>query len=125
MKGFVIILILFFSLGLVLQTNSRREMADLVLLNGTVWTVNPDQPWAAAVALKGDLVLPGFIDSHAHFLDGGFSLLSIRLRDAESREKFITRIDDKAKEIENGVGILDGNWDHQSFDPPELPRKNS
>ncbi len=125
-------------------------MADLVLLNGTVWTVNPDQPWAEAVALKGDkileassseerkgmigdntqvidlkgdLVLPGFIDSHTHFLDGGFSLLSIRLRGAESREEFITRIDDKAKEIEKGVWILDGNWDHQSFDPPELPRK--
>ncbi len=150
MKGFIIILMLFFSLGLVSQTNSRSEMADLVLLNGTVWTVNPDQPWAEAVALKGDkileassseeikgmigdntqvidlkgdLVLPGFIDSHTHFLDGGFSLLSIRLRDAESREEFITRIDDKAKEIKRGVWILDGDWDHQSFDPPELPRK--
>jgi len=150
MKGFVIILILFFSLALVLQTNSRSEMADLVLLNGTVWTVNPDQPWAEAVALKrdkileassseeikrmigdntqvidlkGDLVLPGFIDSHTHFLDGGFSLLGIRLRDAESRDEFISRIDDKSKEIEKGAWILDGNWDHQSFDPPELPRK--
>lgn len=150
MKRFVIILILFFSLALVSQTNSRREMADLVLLNGTVWTVNPDQPWAEAVALKGDkileagsseeikgmigdntqvidlkgdLVLPGFIDSHTHFLNGGFSLLSIRLRDAESREEFITRIGDKAKEIEKEVWILDGDWDHQSFDPPELPRK--
>jgi len=150
MKRFVIILILFFPLAFVLQTDSRREMADLVLLNGTVWTVNPDQPWAEAVALKGDkileansseeikgmigdntqvidlkgdLVLPGFIDSHTHFLDGGFSLLSIRLRDAESREEFITRIDDKAKEIKKGVWILDGDWDHQSFDPPELPRK--
>ncbi len=125
-------------------------MADLVLLNGTVWTVNPGQPWAEAVAvkgdkileagssekikrmigdntqvidLKGDLVLPGFIDSHTHFLHGGFSLLSIRLRDAESREEFITRIDDKAKEIGKGVWILNGDWDHQSFDPPELPRK--
>ena len=150
MKEFVIILILFFSLALVSQTDSRREMADLVLLNGTVWTVNPDQPWVEAVALKGDkiieasssedikkmigdntqvidlkgdLVLPGFIDSHTHFLHGGFSLLSIRLRDAESREEFITRIDDKAKEIGKGVWILDGDWDHQSFDPPELPRK--
>ncbi len=57
MKGFVIILILFFSLAYVWQTNSRREMADLVLHNGTVWTVNPDQPWAEAVVLKGDKIL--------------------------------------------------------------------
>jgi len=126
-------------------------MADLVLLNGTVWTVNPSQPWAEAVAvkgdrildvgsshsirklasvrteiidLKGDLVLPGFIDSHTHFLDGGFSLLSIRLREAESREAFIARIRDKAKELERGEWILNGNWDHQSFSPPELPHRD-
>jgi len=150
MKGFAIISILFFSLALTWQTNPRREVADLVLLNCAVWTVNPAQPWAEAVAikedkileagssqeikrmigdstqvidLKGDMVLPGFIDSHTHFLDGGFSLLGIRLRDAESREELITKIADKAKKIEKGVWILDGDWDHQSFDPPELPRK--
>ena len=150
MKGFVIISMLFFSLALALQTNSRREMADFVLLNGTVWTANPDQPWAEAVALKGDkileagssqeikgvigdntqvidlngdLVLPGFIDSHTHFLDGGFSLLSVRLKDAGSREEFIARIEDGVREIGKGAWILKGNWDHQSFDPPELPGK--
>jgi predicted amidohydrolase YtcJ len=150
MKGFVIISILFFSLALTLETNSRREMADVVLFNCSVWTANPDQPWAEAVALKGDkileagssqeikgmiggntqvidlkgdLVLPGFIDSHTHFLDGGFSLLSVRLKDAESREGFIARIEDRAKEIGKGAWILEGDWDHQSFDPPELPKK--
>ncbi len=150
MKGFVIMSILFFSLASTFQTSSRKEMADLVLLNGTIWTANPDQPWAEAVAIKGDiiletsssreikrmigdytqvidlkggLVLPGFIDSHTHFLDGGFSLLSVRLKDAKSREEFIDRIGDRAKEIGKGVWILEGDWDHQSFDPPELPRK--
>ena len=28
------------------------EMADLALLNGVVWTVNPEQPKAEAVAIK-------------------------------------------------------------------------
>ena len=125
-------------------------MADLVLLNGSVWTVDPDQPWAEAVAVKedkiqevgstseirkvvgnetkvidlnGDLVLPGFIDSHTHFLDGGFSLLSIDLRDVKSKEEFVARIKRRAGDLEKGEWILNGNWDHQSFDPPELPRK--
>ncbi|NIM59189.1 MAG: amidohydrolase family protein [Candidatus Aminicenantes bacterium] len=150
MKGLAFISILFFSLALAWQTNLKREVADLVLLNGAIWTVNSAQPWAEAVAikggkileagssqeiskmigdstqvvdLKGDLVLPGFIDSHTHFLDGGFSLLSVRLKDAGSREEFIRRIEDRAKEIGKGAWILEGDWDHQSFDPPELPRK--
>jgi len=112
--------------------------------------MDPDQPWAEAVAvkgekileanssevikkmigdntqiidLKGNLVLPGFIDSHTHFLEGGFSLLSIRLRDVKSREEFVVRIGDRAKEIGKGAWVLNGDWDHQSFNPPELPRK--
>ncbi len=136
----------------ILSCSSRigKEVADIVLLNASVWTVNPGQPWAEAVAIKGetflevgsteeiqkrvgknthiidldkDLVLPGFIDSHTHFLDGGFSLLSIRLRDVKSREEFIARLKEKAEAMEKGEWILNGNWDHQSFNPPELPRK--
>jgi len=125
-------------------------MADLVLINGSVWTVNPAQPWAEALAvdgdrilrvgrtteirklagkktrvidLKGALVLPGFIDSHTHFLEGGFSLSSIQLRDVFSREQFVKRIAEKAQGLQKGEWILHGNWDHEQFSPPELPRK--
>lgn len=127
-----------------------KEIADMVLLNGKVWTVNPDQPWAEAVAVKGDrilevhsskkikenittetqvidlegdLVLPGFIDSHTHFLDGGFSLLHIHLEDVKNREEFSARIKKKANEIGKGEWILKGNWNQELFDMPELPRK--
>ncbi len=151
MKGFAaFLLILFFIFGLACQSSSKKGKADLILFNGTVWAVNPPQSRAEAVAiqgekilfvgaskdteklrgektqaidLNGDLVLPGFIDSHTHFLDGGFSLLSIQLRDVRTREEFVTRIGNKAKEIGKGSWILNGNWDHQQFEPPELPRK--
>lgn len=146
----IVLLALGFSLFVSCVSTSRGEMADLVLLNGVVWTVNPDQPWAEAVAikgdkicnvgsttgiekmvgdrtlvidLKGDFVLPGFIDSHTHFLDGGFGLSSIQLREAKSKEEFITLIAEKARELEKGDWILNGNWDHQQFDPPELPTR--
>jgi len=125
-------------------------MADLVLRNGIFWTVNPRQPWAEAVAvkderilkvgtsreiekligpgtqvidLKGSFVLPGFIDSHTHFLSGGFSLSSIQLRDVTSRQEFVSRIEAKAKELDKGEWILNGDWDHEQFSPPELPTK--
>ncbi len=125
-------------------------MADIVLRDGVVWTLNSSQPKAEALAIQGNrilkvgstsemnrligdhteviqldgsFVLPGFIDSHTHFLDGGFSLSNVQLRDAVSPKEFIARIEKKAQEIADGAWILNGNWDHQQFDPPELPAK--
>ncbi len=142
----------FLFFGLVFSGCQRtREMADLVLINGVVWTGEETLPWAEAVAVQGErivavgdsreikslagkntrvldlagsLILPGFIDSHTHFLDGGFSLLSIRLREAKSKAEFIARIKKKAEELGPGEWILNGNWDQQQFDPPELPRRD-
>ncbi|UCC40077.1 MAG: amidohydrolase [Candidatus Aminicenantes bacterium] len=143
-------LFLIFSFVFSCVSSSRKDAADLVLLNGAIWTVNPDQPWAEAVAIEGekisqvgsteeirkmvgshtqvidlggDLVLPGFIDSHTHFLEGGFSLMRIQLYDAKNREEFVERIRAESQELEEGEWILDGNWDHQKFDPPELPTR--
>jgi len=151
MKVFMIILS-FFVMSWVVSCGpaAKKEMADIVFLNGVVWTVNPEQPRAEAVAIKGEKIiavgsspdlqkligeetevidlkgrflLPGFIDSHTHFLDGGFALSRIQLREAKSREDFISRMEERARELGEGEWILDGDWDHQQFDPPELPRK--
>jgi len=126
-------------------------MADKVLINGRIWTVDPARPWAEAVAvrdgrieavgttaevkkrigsdtetidLKGAFVLPGFIDSHVHFVNGGASLMSIQLRDARTKEEFVSRIAAKAKSLPEGEWILNGDWDHTQFDPMELPRRD-
>jgi predicted amidohydrolase YtcJ len=151
MKCFsVLILAFLFVLGISCQSGGRNEEADIVLLNGFVWTVDPDQPKAEALAVKGNkilsvgsgseikkmigddtrvidlkgaFVLPGFTDSHTHFIDGGFSLSSIQLGDIRSKEGFRDRIEAKARELGPNVWILNGNWDHQRFDPPELPNK--
>ena len=132
------------------RSKSRPEDVDLILHNGTVWTVNPSQPWAEALAIKGEkiaavgtskeilklrgdgtesidlkgaFVLPGFIDSHTHFLNGGFSLSSVQLYEAGSKDEFIARINAKAESLKKEEWILNGDWDHQKFDPPRLPRK--
>ncbi|MBP7705968.1 MAG: amidohydrolase [Candidatus Aminicenantes bacterium] len=126
-------------------------MVDLALVNGKVWTGDAAKPWAEAVAARGDriyavgttaevgalagpgtkfvdlggaVVLPGFNDSHTHFLAGGFALKSIQLRDAKSRAEFTARVAAKARELGPDRWILTGDWDHQQFDPVELPRRD-
>ncbi len=133
------------------KTAPEGKMVDLVLVNGKVWTGVASRPWAEAVAVRGarihavgttaelsrlsasgaklvdlggSLALPGFIDSHTHFLAGGFALKSIDLRGAGSREEFVARIAAKAKDLGPGRWVLNGDWDHQQLDPPELPRKD-
>ncbi len=146
------IVILVSLVGFVFGCSSDKKggIADLALYNGKIWTVDPGQPWAEAVAIRGErilkvgtteeiktligdftqgidlkglFVLPGFIDSHTHFLDGGFALSSIQLRGAKSKEEFIKTVEGRTKEIDKGAWILNGDWDQQQFDPPEMPRK--
>jgi len=153
MKNVCGVLMLILALGLATgcKTAAEGNMVDLILVNGKVWTGDPARPWAEAVAVRdgkifavgtaaelralspsgtklvelgGALVLPGFIDSHTHFLAGGFALKSIQLREAKSREDFVARIAAKAREAGPGRWILNGDWDHQQFTPVELPRKD-
>jgi predicted amidohydrolase YtcJ len=147
---FVFAVVFILGLGFSCQSPTKNGMADIIFLDGVVWTVNPEQPEAEALAIKGNrilkvgsseemerltgdstevinlggaFVLPGFIDSHTHFLDGGFSLSGVQLRDAKTPDDFIARIEDKARKIGAHNWILNGNWDHQQFDLPELPKK--
>jgi len=147
--GALIGLIVLFSTTCVKQGG---KVADLVLLNGSIWTVNAAQPWAEAVAVDGDtifkvgstdeikklvgretevidldgaMVLPGFTDCHTHFLKGGFSLSGIQLRDVTSIAQFVERVEAKVREIEKGEWIINGYWDHEQFSPPTLPTKEA
>lgn len=83
---------------------------EATLVHGSVFTADPSQPWAEAVVTRGlaiefvgplaqaravagecmeidagdGLVLPGFVDAHAHLLNTGASLLRAQLRTAAS-----------------------------------------
>jgi predicted amidohydrolase YtcJ len=123
-------------------------VANLLLLNGKVWT--GDQGFVQAVAIEGNriivagtneaaiaaasgdarridlsgrLVVPGFIDNHVHFVDGGMQLSRVRLRDASTPEEFARRIAGYAKKAGRDKWVLGGEWDEQLWDPYRLPRK--
>jgi len=124
--------------------------AETAIINGRVWTGNKSQPWAEAVAsrgeriiavgstaeiknlidsktrvidLQGKLALPGFIDDHTHFIEGGFHLLSVVLRDAATVEEFARRIKNHAAKLPAGRWIAGGDWDHERWPGAPLPTK--
>ncbi|HEY3835271.1 MAG TPA: amidohydrolase, partial [Bryobacteraceae bacterium] len=124
--------------------------ADTILTNGRFWTGVPSAPWAEAVAIRGERIiaagareevgklatsatrvidvhgklgLPGFIDNHTHFIDGGFQLLSINLRDARTPAEFTRRIAEHARKAGAGRWIQGGEWDHENWPGAPLPTK--
>jgi predicted amidohydrolase YtcJ len=119
------------------------------LVNGRVWTGDPGRPTAEALALaatriaavgstaeilnlagsantvdlEGAFVVPGFIDSHVHFLGGGLRLASVQLRDAATRDEFVARIEAFAGTVREGTWITGGDWDHTRWGG-SLPRRD-
>ena len=75
------------------------------------------------VDLKGRLAVPGLIDSHAHFIWGGFQLLSVNLKDVRSEQEFTRRIAEKAKTLAPGRWLLGGEWDEQAWPSARLPTR--
>jgi predicted amidohydrolase YtcJ len=75
------------------------------------------------IRLGGRLVVPGFIDSHAHFVEGGFQLLEVDLKNARNEEEFVQRIAEKAKALPPGRWILGGRWDEQAWPSAQLPTR--
>jgi predicted amidohydrolase YtcJ len=74
------------------------------------------------VDAHGGMVVPGFIDAHVHFVDGGFRLASVQLRDAATPQEFVARIRDFAATVPAGTWILGGDWDHTLWGG-ELPTR--
>jgi len=121
----------------------------LAVVNARLWTGDQAAPWAEALAVSGErliavgtnadirrlastvtpidaggrLVLPGFIDAHVHFLEGGLRLASVQLRDARSRDEFVNRIRAFAATVPAGTWITGGDWDHSLWGG-ELPSRD-
>jgi predicted amidohydrolase YtcJ len=129
---------------------AQAPVADLIITNAKVWTVDIGYPTAQAVAVLGDrivsvgtsaeidawrgagtkvidaggkLLLPGFNDAHVHFVSGGSQLDAVQLNDVTNPEEFARRIGERAKKTPKGEWIVGGDWDETKWDPAKLPTK--
>jgi predicted amidohydrolase YtcJ len=130
--------------------NRATPVADTILLRAKVYTGNPSEPWAQAVAIRdgkimevgddaaitklrgdatevieggGHLVLPGFVDCHIHFLDGALSLGRVNLEGAKDVADIQGRLRAYADK-HPGIGwILGRGWNYAMFGAETLPHK--
>ena len=132
------------------RQGTPSRAADLVIVNARIWTGVATQPDAQALAAvdgrvatigtteglsawrgpttrvidaAGARVLPGFNDSHVHFMGGGMQLDNVDLRQAPSPQAFAALIGDRARQTPAGEWILGGDWDDQLWDPSSLPTR--
>ena len=80
-------------------------------------------PDTKVIDAGGKLLLPGFDDSHVHFISGGAQLDQVELNDATTPEEFARRIGAQAKKTPKGEWILGGDWDETKWPKPQLPTK--
>jgi predicted amidohydrolase YtcJ len=109
----------------------RIQNADAILIRGNqiaaVGSTSEIMRGAAretrVIDAKKRLILPGFNDAHVHFLDGGFQLSRVNLRDAKSPAEFTSRIRQFAEKMPAGRWILGGTWDHENWPGGPLPTR--
>jgi hypothetical protein len=123
--------------------------ADLVIRGGRILTLDSSIPEAEALAVRGNtilalgteaematyvgtgsqvieleaenLVLPGFIDAHGHFMSLGESLMQLDLRSPRSWDEIVTLVEAAVAEAEPGGWIVGRGWHQDKWDFPPVP----
>ena len=126
------------------------QFADSVYHTGRIYTVNDEQLWAQAVAIRngkitfvgtddavrvhigpdtavfdlhGRMMLPGFQDAHVHPLYSGLEILSCYLGEEESVEHYRAAIAACAANDPDREWITGGGWSMPAFGPGALASK--
>ena len=122
--------------------------ADLVVIGGTIHTVDSLVPRAEAFAVRGGrivhvgdsatarglvgpstrvvdatgrTVIPGMTDAHAHLLGLGTSLRNVDLVGTKSYDEVIARVAARARELPKGAWILGRGWDQNDWPDQRFP----
>jgi hypothetical protein len=125
--------------------------ADLVLRGGAVYTMDPEWPWASAVAvagerivwigesdeasrwigpatrvieLTGEMVLPGFHDAHVHPISGGIELRECDLNGLDTAAAVLAAVRACAERTPLGEWVRGGGWDLPLF-PGANPQREA
>jgi hypothetical protein len=126
------------------------QPADIVFTNGNIYTVNARQPYAAAIAVKGDrivfvgsnanakryqgpntrvvdlhgaTVLPGLADAHAHFIGIGQREMNLNLEGITTLEDFLAKVKERVDQAKPGEWVTGRGWIETFWKPPVFPTR--
>src|SRR3984885_8377111 len=146
----ILVVILLVFVATLAATRMPAQTADTIIHHAKIYTVNDKQPWAEALAIRGEkivavgteadveklrspktktidangqLVLPGFVDCHIHFLDGSLSLGRVNLEGAKDVANIQQRLREYAAKHPGKDWILGRGWDYAMFGAAALPDK--
>jgi len=144
---FAVLGILLFSFAL---ANPKVAPADLVFINGNVYTVNAKQPQAQAIAIRADrivfvgsnaaakqyqsgstrvvdlhgaTVVPGMTDAHYHFIGVGQREMNLNLEGINNLEDFLARIKTRVDQAKPGEWVTGRGWIETFWTPPVFPTR--
>ncbi|XP_077217695.1 protein LONG AFTER FAR-RED 3-like isoform X2 [Tasmannia lanceolata] len=116
------------------------RVADLVVMNATIYTSDPYFPFAQAMAIRGGrilglgnfsslqdlighgtqelnlngkVVVPGFIDSHVHLIVGGLQMERVDLLDVKSQDEFVRTVKEAVRGKDKGSWVLGFGWNSE------------
>lgn len=129
----------------VASCSDKPSVADMIIHNGTIYTVDSSQAYVNVVVIKdgdivevgsrledintlvqdgvtemidleGNFMMPGFIEGHGHFSGLGNSLINVNLLTAKSWEEVISRVSEKVKTAKPGEWIQGRGWHQEKWD---------
>lgn len=136
------IAVLFISLLTVFSCQNQKEVADTILLNGNIYTVDENNPTAQAIAikdglilkvgsnddisalkgettevidLKGQFTMPGFIEGHGHFSGMGYSLIDLNFLKSKNWNEIVQQVAEAAKKAKPGEWIIGRGWHQEKW----------
>src|SRR5258708_20405123 len=131
-----------------MASDAPAQPPDVIATNARIYTVNPQQKWAEAIAVRGDriiavgdrkqiealrgpatkmvnaqgrLLLPGFTDCHIHFMDGSLGLTRVDLNGATTVTEIQKRVKAYADAHPKEPWIQGMGWTYPTFAPTGLP----
>ena len=149
MKSMLLILSLLLSFAFV-PSAPNPASADLVFINGNVYTVDEKRPHAEAIAVKGDrivyvgsnsdakkfqdtntrvvdlhgaTVVPGMTDAHYHFIGVGQREMNLNLEGITNLEDFLAKVKQRVDQAKPGEWVTGRGWIETFWKPPVFPTR--